>query len=583
MHKLYANRSLLGNIALVVFLAFLVMLLSGGSGFAAPDPDKITPHVDFQNPVAVEDRDGNWILPGGTAKLKTTANLRQIKFTIQVLTSNFDALGFKLLDLQGSELTPEDTDISNLKREVYKQVYNTVYYIYQFIYTWRYKEQLEIAGSPNYEFLVTTNGTVLASVYLDLEAPPPEGGGGGYYPPPRPPRPAPVPAAGGFIESEAPGKATFTADAKLIEEILQTPGVHTVALILDRDQAGEEGIIQIGAEILQKIFNKGKKLLCEVAGISLLLGPGSFDLTPFVGEKATIRFRVAKSATATPTDPAYRLVSGIADVICRAASDGTDRGAVHFARPVELSFAYDRDRLGGAREEQVAIYRFDPAASRWEPVPGSRLNRAEGRVLCRRHVLSTYAAMAYQKTFADLVGHWAKADVEFLASRHIISGLTADQFAPERTITRAELAALLVRALGLEEGETAARFSDVPANAWYAGPVRTAAAAGLIKGYADNTFRPLATATRQEIAAVFARALEYEGKKLSVTSAEQQKLLNRFRDRAQIGAWAQAAVAGAVKEGILTGRQADIFAPRGLATRAEVAAMLKRVLNKLET
>ncbi|WP_334111153.1 S-layer homology domain-containing protein, partial [Thermodesulfitimonas autotrophica] len=189
---------------------------------------------------------------------------------------------------------------------------------------------------------------------------------------------------------------------------------------------------------------------------------------------------------------------------------------------------------------------------------------------------------AYQKTFADLAGHWAKADVELLASRHIISGLTPNQFAPEKTITRAELAALLVRALGLEEGQTAVRFSDVPANAWYTGPVAAAAAAGLVKGYADNTFRPLTTATRQEIAAVFARALEYEGKKPSVTSAEQQKLLNRFRDRAQIGAWAQAAIAAAVKEGILTGRRADTFAPRGLATRAEVAAMLKRVLNKLE-
>ncbi|MEW6572126.1 MAG: S-layer homology domain-containing protein [Bacillota bacterium] len=593
MHKLYANRSLLGNIALVVFVAFLVTLTGG---FSSPVPanaeqpipvQEFTPHVTPQQPVAIEDREGNWVLPGGTAKIRTTANLRQVSFTIQVLTpDDFNtlekftaAVNFKVLNLQGSELAPRDTNIADIK----KWVYNNVYHIYQLVYFWRYGEQLEIAGSPNYEFLVATNSTVLASIYLDLEAPPPEGGGGGGGAPPMPPRPAPLPTEGGFITVEGPGKAILTADAAKIDEILGLPGVHTIALVLDKDVAGEEGTIEIGAEILEKIFNKGMNLLCDIAGTTVLFKPGAFDAALFATEKANVRLTVSSSGTAPPGDSSYRVAGRITDITCRAFSDGTDRGAVHFNKPVELGIPYDPSLLGGVEEEHLAVYRFNTASGQWEPVRGSRVDRSAGQVTCRRTSLSAYAAMAYYKSFADVAGHWAQADVELLASRHIIAGVGLNRFAPEKTVTRAEFAAMAVRLLGLETGQAGSLFKDVPAGAWYAGVVGTAEEAGLVKGYTDGTFRPEAPVTRQEIAAVMVRVLESEGKMPTLTGSEVQDILSRFRDRAQIGTWAQTAIAAAVKEGIITGRQADTFAPRRLATRAEAAAMLKRVLNRLET
>ncbi|MEW6447637.1 MAG: S-layer homology domain-containing protein [Bacillota bacterium] len=582
MHKLYANRPLLGNIALAVFIAFLVTLVCGGMSPAAADPE-ITPRVDTQNRVAIEDRYGNWILPGGDpAKIKTTAGGRQIKFTVQVLTDpGFDAEALsqmlKIFDRQGREQNPDFTKVENLKTT---KVDSSVYHIYQFIYTWRYGQQLEIPGSPNYEFLVTTSNTVLASIYLDLEAPPPEGGGGGA-PIPKP-RPAPVPTEGGIITIEGPGKAILTADAAKVGEILKTPGVQAVVLALDKDQAGEQGTIEVAPEILEKIFEKGKNLLCEIAGVTVLLTPGSLDVVPFLGESATLSFKVAKADTAPPRDSSYRLVSGVSDITCRAYSGGLDRGAVRFNKPVELGIAYDPALLDSAGPEAMAVYRFDTASGRWEPVPGSRVDRSGQRVTCRRASLSTYAAMAYRKSFRDTLRHWAQADIEMLAARHIITGIDADRFAPEKTVTRAELAAMVGRLLGLADSGAGLRFKDVSADAWYAGVVTAAAEAGLVKGYDDGTFRPEAPVTRQEIAAILVRALESEGKKPALTSGEIETITARFRDRARIGGWAQAAVAAAVKGGVITGRQAETFAPREFATRAEVAAMLKRVLNKLE-
>lgn len=580
MRKLNANRGLLGNIALLMCVVFITTFVSGTAGLAAPE---ITPHVDFQHPMAIEDRDGNWVQSGGTAKLKTTADKRQIKFTIQVLSPEFDTLAFKLLTLQGTELTPEKTDISNVKQQIYQQVYNTVYYIYQFTYTWRYGNELEIGSpnQPNYEFLVATNATVLSSVYLDLETPPPEGGGGGGGGGPvNPPRPAPVPAAGGFINIVGPGRAVLTVDDASIEEILATPGVNVIALVLDKDIACEEGTIEISAEILEKIFNKGKKLLCEIAGNSVLLDQDTFDLAPYLGEGALIRLTVSKSATAAPGGPSYKLTGDVVQIVCRAVSGATDRGAVLFTKPVVLGIAYDQSL---ANEGQLSVYRYNPSTNRWEVVRGSRVDKSDSRVTCRRSETGIYAVMAYIKTFIDTAGHWAQADIELLASRHVIVGIAPDMFAPERTLTRAEFASLVLRIMGLDEKQTGPKFKDVPEGAWYAGAVWTSTANELLKGYPNGTFRPLAPVTREEIASVIVRVLDKEGKKPVLSEDEVESILSRFRDRSSISSWARYAVAAAVKEGLLTGRQNDLFAPDASATRAEIAAVLKRVLNKLET
>jgi hypothetical protein len=205
---------------------------------------------------------------------------------------------------------------------------------------------------------------------------------------------------------------------------------------------------------------------------------------------------------------------------------------------------------------------------------------------------SIYTAVRVDREqFADVpASHWAAEDIQLLANKLIVSGVSETEFQPTRAITRAEFAALVVRSLGLATGDEAAApageegaeeaksFSDVVGSAWYADAVMAASEAGLIAGYPDGTFRPNQTITRAELASLVVRALNYAGNDSELTAAEQADILGEFKDVDQVGTWARAELAVAVQAGIVLGVGADTLAPNKTATRAEATAMLARYL-----
>jgi hypothetical protein len=92
--------------------------------------------------------------------------------------------------------------------------------------------------------------------------------------------------------------------------------------------------------------------------------------------------------------------------------------------------------------------------------------------------------------FKDVTDHWAKEAVNDMGSRMIISGIGNDTFEPDRDITRAEFAAVIVRALGLKPGTGGNPFTDVSSNVWYCDYVKTATEYKLISGYGNGKFGP---------------------------------------------------------------------------------------------
>ena len=101
-------------------------------------------------------------------------------------------------------------------------------------------------------------------------------------------------------------------------------------------------------------------------------------------------------------------------------------------------------------------------------------------------------------TLTDVEGHWAKDAVNDMGSRIVVTGVGNGIYEPDRSITRAEFAAIIVRALGLKKGTTESAFSDVTLTDWYNGYVDTAAAYGLITGYDSKTFAPNDSITREQ-------------------------------------------------------------------------------------
>jgi hypothetical protein len=155
-------------------------------------------------------------------------------------------------------------------------------------------------------------------------------------------------------------------------------------------------------------------------------------------------------------------------------------------------------------------------------------------------------------------------------------------FTPDREITRAEFAAIVVRGLGLKPESGTTSFSDVKASDWYSGAVRTASEYGLINGYADGTFRPNDLITREQAIAIIAKAMKLTGLKDKLGAQSSEAALRPFADAAEVAAWAKDGAADAVSAGIIAGRSANQLAPKGFVTRAEAAALIQRLLEKSE-
>ncbi|WP_168120159.1 S-layer homology domain-containing protein [Paenibacillus sp. HB172176] len=192
---------------------------------------------------------------------------------------------------------------------------------------------------------------------------------------------------------------------------------------------------------------------------------------------------------------------------------------------------------------------------------------------------STYSVIYNPKTMKDVEGHWAQAAVNDMTSRLIIRGVTSTEFDPDAAITRAEFAAILTRALGIQGKSYGGVFTDVDASASLSDAVQAAVEYQLINGYEDASFRPDQTITRQEAAVVLARALSIANLDVELSSEEVSTLLAGFADDNTVAGWAQENVAAAISLNLLNGRNGQLDLGANL-TRAEAATLVYRLLTE---
>ncbi|HYE81546.1 MAG TPA: immunoglobulin-like domain-containing protein [Clostridia bacterium] len=184
------------------------------------------------------------------------------------------------------------------------------------------------------------------------------------------------------------------------------------------------------------------------------------------------------------------------------------------------------------------------------------------------------------KEFPDVVRHWAKIETNDTYSRMIVFGENSGLYKPDKEITRAEFAAILVRGLGLRPVEGNVSFSDVAKTAWYHDVVITAAEFELIKGYGDGTFGPDKLISREEAMAMTARAMNLTGLSLEPNSEETESLLGTLKDAGDTAGWAKASVARCIRTGVITGIGDKHIAPKENITKAQVAAIVRRLLQE---
>ena len=213
---------------------------------------------------------------------------------------------------------------------------------------------------------------------------------------------------------------------------------------------------------------------------------------------------------------------------------------------------------------------------------GERLKLTENRDGTYSFTMPSGTANVYVRfsgsglPFADVPsGSWYYDDVAYVYDTGLMTGLTATAFGPNLSTTRGMIVTILWRM----ENEPAAKhgcpFADVRRGSYYEQAIAWASENGIVTGFDASTFAPDRAITREQLAAILFRFAAYRGMD-AVTLREN---LSSFQDQAAISAYAVSALNWAVGEGLMQGT-GDKLEPTGNATRAQVAAMLRRFIQR---
>ncbi|NBI31155.1 S-layer homology domain-containing protein [Chengkuizengella marina] len=343
------------------------------------------------------------------------------------------------------------------------------------------------------------------------------------------------------------------------------------------DNTEDKVMVEMNKDILNKIHDANKTLVIEKENIKLNISPETLKgITGVSGNDITFSMDKVdpKKLTEANKDTDQTIVSDIVDLKITTKKNSNSIEISTFNEPIEI--AININQILAKDTRKVAGYVLNEQENEWEYVGGKVKN---GVLLIKTTHFSKYTAIANDKTFSDIQNiNWAKDAIEVLASRSIIKGTSDDIFAPSDELTRAQFALLVVRALNIPLEEFKGSFIDVPESlTWSALEIEAAQRSGIVQGISEGVFEPNEKITREQMATMVVRAINYKNPALIDIKEELV-----FNDTSDIQAYALDAVSTAVSLGILKGKADNSFAPRDFATRAEAAVMLYNVLNILE-
>lgn len=211
---------------------------------------------------------------------------------------------------------------------------------------------------------------------------------------------------------------------------------------------------------------------------------------------------------------------------------------------------------------------------------GGRYNPATGVIEAKITESGVYQVVYNEKDFADIKdkSEEMQESIKILASKGIIEGTSATEFSPDDTISRAEIAALILRVLSQVDPNANGNFADVKKTDWFYGTAGSAKAYGMIVGFEDNTFRGNDVIAKDQILTIASRVLQRE---MRYKAPENVDEWLAFSDATTIADWAKNDIALATMANIIT-RTVDnkIYANEDM-TRGDAALIIMRLFYKI--
>ncbi|MDG0792062.1 S-layer homology domain-containing protein [Cohnella ginsengisoli] len=404
--------------------------------------------------------------------------------------------------------------------------------------------------------------------------------------------PGTTPANGSAIPSGA-GKASgsvaqpeLTLDGRYIvgadtmnAAIKQSGGAVTIELPAAALKSGTP--LELPAASFKSLNDNNRELVLSAGDVAIRLPAGAISASGDAQSK--VRLTLNTSLTddmqgrldrLIRSDASFKSTGVILSVDIQLLSGSASSDIHDLGKPAMVTIKLTPEQAAAISRQTAGVYYLNGEQA--EYVGGTV---SDGVFTFKPKHFSTYAVLQYDKRFVDLASHWSETAVRSLAAKHIVTGVDASHYEPSRSITRAEFATILMRAVDWKgEAPTTAEgsaqpFKDVAASQYYAEPVAMASALGILSGY-DGAFRPNDKITREEAAVALVRAAKY----FSLSGGEGIGAgKSSFADQADISAWATVAVEQASTQGLMQG-DGKQFNPKSPVVRAEAAAMIDRLL-----
>ena len=405
----------------------------------------------------------------------------------------------------------------------------------------------EVSTSATYSFTATANRTLTANFAADAVEPDPD------------PTPTPTPTPDPTPSGPSTGDSSGWDD--ILDELENTAKGDEITIDM-----GDE--TKVPAEIFESLAGKDVEISFDLGDIQWSVNGADI---PTDTDFTDLDLGVNLDTHGIPVNVINTITGEVGTVQITLAHDGAFGFTMTLTAPLGKENAGYWANLYHYDEDAEAL-NFEAAAKIDEDgsvtIPFS--HASQYAIVIDTH---SHATVDVSDLFIDIAPNaWYKDAVQYAYDNGLMTGVSATEFAPEATTTRAMIVSILARLENVTTAQ-AAGFADVDDNDWYATAVNWAANVGVVNGYEDNTFKPNTAITREQLAAILMNYAAYKGEDVS-----NRADLTSYTD--QPSTWAEEAMSWAVAEGLINGVTADTLQPQGAATRAQVAAILQRFLSE---
>ncbi|MHA6480969.1 S-layer homology domain-containing protein [Paenibacillus sp. strain BS8-2] len=221
---------------------------------------------------------------------------------------------------------------------------------------------------------------------------------------------------------------------------------------------------------------------------------GSLEMDPaIVGQLAQSRVEIRVEKVEGSEHKPVRKVTILAD----------GKEVESFEGKLKISIPYDK----AAQKEYESIIAYRMVDGQKIILPQAAL--FDGQVIMIAGEAGTFEIGYAEKRFSDTAGHWSQSNIEFVAARELFIGVGNERFAPEQTVTRGMFVTVLGRVLGTPQVDGANVFHDVSTDSYYAPYVAYASQHGIVNGVGGGNFAPDREMTREEMAALLTRFMDH--------------------------------------------------------------------------